>query len=656
MTLKAWKTALTVTVLTLLSACGGSGSGGSSGPLSLSGSVLDGPVVDADLILTDAKGKVLLEVKSDSLANYQLDLEPKTRLPVLITARGGTDLVTGRRLDFDLLGAAVSRGSHNVNISPLTTLAVRAAQCTDRGLNKRSLSQAWDRIHERLSMGLDANLVADPMGQRMDQTNAEALVLANEALGEAVRRTALALLNAGLAVDVNNILKHMGCELMHGDTTPDDSPIDQRLVTAFRAAELAVRLETLAGRLEVDGQPATTRMNDAIRTVMPEFSSPSVGDVPANLAAAEQTMALLNLFKNVAANDDLRAFARGIATTPIEELAGKLDGDLNTRLQNDLSSLMASVALTDESEVIALMARAEAQENSPPPSVSLSADTQAVEIGDSVTLSWAVAEAELCVALDGWSGEQAFQGFSTVGPLQQSTEFTLRCAGDNELTEKSVFIQVGPTPESAPTPVTQPYPIFGGVTMPLPGTEPTPEPAPAPAPQPAPAPAPQPAPAPSVSLNSADAVVPLGGSTQLSWQSANASNCTAGSGWSGSRPTSGNANVGPINRSTTFRLTCDGAGGSAVAMISVQVNASVTLSWQPPAQNVDGTPLTDLAGYRIYYGQQPRNYTESFPINGTSRSDYSLTLSSGDYYFAMTAIDADGNESGYSNEVLKTVL
>ena len=91
-------------------------------------------------------------------------------------------------------------------------------------------------------------------------------------------------------------------------------------------------------------------------------------------------------------------------------------------------------------------------------------------------------------------------------------------------------------------------------------------------------------------------------------------------------------------------------------MISVRINGSVTLSWQPPEQNVDGTPLTDLAGYRIHYGQQSRNYTESIPINGTARSDYSLTLSSGDYYFAMTAIDADGNESGYSNEVLKTVL
>ena len=266
---------------------------------------------------------------------------------------------------------------------------------------------------------------------------------------------------------------------MHGDTTPDDSPIDQRLVTTFRAAELAVRLETLAGRLEVDGQPATTRMNDAIRTVMPEFSSPSVGDVPANLAAAEQTMALLNLFKNVAANDDLAAFARGIATTPIEELASGWTATLNTRLQNDLTSLMTSVALTDESEVIALMARAEAQEDSPPPTVSLSANTNGVEVGDSVTLSWAAAEAELCVALDGWSGDRDFQGFSTVGPLQQSTEFTLRCAGDNELTEKSVFIQVGPVPEAAPEP------------MPIPGTNPSPVPrpgagtTPAPMPQPA---------------------------------------------------------------------------------------------------------------------------------------------------------------------------
>jgi hypothetical protein len=638
----------------VLSACGGGGGGSSSGPLALSGSVFDGPVVGADLVLSDAKGNVLSEVNSDNLANYQLNLNTKTPLPVIITARGGTDLVTGRGLDFDLVGAAVRSGPSTVNISPLTTLAVRAAQCSAAGLDEVSLLLAWERIHAHLGMGLDASLVPDPMTQTVDESNVEALVLANEGLGEVVRRTVLALLNAGVAMDVNSILQQMGCDLMNRSHTPDGTVVDDRLITAFRAAELAVRLETLAGRLDVDGQPATTRMNDSIRAIMPEFSAPSVADVPANLAAAEQTLNLVSLFKDVAANQRLTDMTRSIAVTPLEELPAVIDEALDTRLHNDLRGLTTQVSLIDETEVAALVTKGEEQQNSPPPSLALSADTKTVEIGDSVTLSWASAQADVCVALGGWSGELDFQGITTVGPLEESTEFTLRCASASELTEKSVFIQVGPVPQAEPAPFPQPDPNVG--------TAPSPAPAPGtgsatdPTPQPAPAPGSQTAPAPSVNLSAADAIVPSGGSTRLNWQSTNATSCTAAGGWSGTRSTSGNANVGPLSRATTFRISCDGAGGSAVAMISVRVNGTVTLNWQPPAQNVDGTPLTDLAGYRIYYGQRSRNYTDSVPINGTTRSSYSLNLSSGDYYFAMTAIDADGNESGYSNEVLKTVL
>ncbi|HEX7034414.1 MAG TPA: fibronectin type III domain-containing protein [Pseudomonadales bacterium] len=79
------------------------------------------------------------------------------------------------------------------------------------------------------------------------------------------------------------------------------------------------------------------------------------------------------------------------------------------------------------------------------------------------------------------------------------------------------------------------------------------------------------------------------------------------------------------------------------------------MSWQAPTHNTDGTPLTDLAGYRIYYGLTGRNYTDQLPVSAASATSYSLSLPSGDYYFAMTAADADGVESDYSNEVVRTV-
>jgi hypothetical protein len=33
---------------------------------------------------------------------------------------------------------------------------------------------------------------------------------------------------------------------------------------------------------------------------------------------------------------------------------------------------------------------------------------------------------------------------------------------------------------------------------------------------------------------------------------------------------------------------------------------TVLLTWEAPSLNSDGTPLTDIAGYRLYYGQASR--------------------------------------------------
>jgi len=146
-----------------------------------------------------------------------------------------------------------------------------------------------------------------------------------------------------------------------------------------------------------------------------------------------------------------------------------------------------------------------------------------------------------------------------------------------------------------------------------------------------------------------------GGSAMLHWTASDASACTASGGWAGTRPTAGMETVGPLQSSTTFTLSCTGAGGTDVAMISVAVNGSVALRWQPPTQLVDGTPLSGLSGYRIYYGTAAGSYLAYEEIGPEAGSEYSLQLPSGEYYIAMTAIGLDGAESAYSNEVHKIV-
>jgi len=66
--------------------------------------------------------------------------------------------------------------------------------------------------------------------------------------------------------------------------------------------------------------------------------------------------------------------------------------------------------------------------------------------------------------------------------------------------------------------------------------------------------------------------------------------------------------------------------------------------------NTNGTTLTDLAGYRIYYGTSAGNLSQVIQLPGTALTTYVISnLSSATWYFGMTAYDSAGLESALSN-------
>ena len=81
-----------------------------------------------------------------------------------------------------------------------------------------------------------------------------------------------------------------------------------------------------------------------------------------------------------------------------------------------------------------------------------------------------------------------------------------------------------------------------------------------------------------------------------------------------------------------------------VIIASSAYAAQVTLSWNPNTES-------DLAGYRIHYGTARGSY--SAPIDVRNVTVYTLIGLAPEqtYYFAATAYDSSGSESGYSNEV-----
>lgn len=73
--------------------------------------------------------------------------------------------------------------------------------------------------------------------------------------------------------------------------------------------------------------------------------------------------------------------------------------------------------------------------------------------------------------------------------------------------------------------------------------------------------------------------------------------------------------------------------------------AQVKLSWNPNSES-------DLAGYKVYWGTASGSYSKSVDVdNETSYTTITGLSHEVEYFFAVTAYDLTGNESGYSNEV-----
>jgi hypothetical protein len=98
----------------------------------------------------------------------------------------------------------------------------------------------------------------------------------------------------------------------------------------------------------------------------------------------------------------------------------------------------------------------------------------------------------------------------------------------------------------------------------------------------------------------------------------------------------------------TFSITVTAAGGTATG--------SATLRWTPPTLNEDGTPIENLAGYRVYYGTSTGNLNQVLNIAGAGVTSAVIqNLTPATWYFALKAYNAANVESSFSNIASKTI-
>lgn len=251
------------------------------------------------------------------------------------------------------------------------------------------------------------------------------------------------------------------------------------------------------------------------------------------------------------------------------------------------------------------VAQADAPPDNPSPSLSFSASASSVTSGGSVTLSWQSTNTTSCQASGGWSGSRSTTGQETIGPLQQAQSFSLSCSGAGGGTLREVQVNVADNSEIA------------------------------------------------LNLSSDVDAVLINDTVQLTWSSTNADSCEASGNWSGQVDMNGTFTSAPLTDNALFQLTCFAQGQSAVSQLGISV-VDNTVRWAAPTENVDGTPLTDLTGFAVYWGNGSGNYNSSTNLGAGAR-EWTLDVAPGTYYLSVTAINSQAEESGYSNEIVKVI-
>ncbi|MEQ1800508.1 MAG: hypothetical protein ABL989_01180 [Gammaproteobacteria bacterium] len=267
------------------------------------------------------------------------------------------------------------------------------------------------------------------------------------------------------------------------------------------------------------------------------------------------------------------------------------------------------------------------EQSSAPVTVSISASPRNVNVGEASTLSWSASNANTCTALGGWTGARGTSGSASVGPLSVSTLFELECRNAaGSVGRGSIEVSVGgstPTnsaPSISGTPRTS---VAVGSTY-------------------------------TFNPSSSD---PDGDQVTYSIQNKpNWADFSTSTGALTGAPTL--ADVGTVSGiviSVSDGQASRSLAGFALTVVS-QGSYGGTLGWQPPTSDGDGDELNDLAGFRIYYGNQSRAYTQSINVNNPGVSSYYIDgLVAGTYYFAVSSYDFSGNESAPSGEV-KAIL
>lgn len=118
--------------------------------------------------------------------------------------------------------------------------------------------------------------------------------------------------------------------------------------------------------------------------------------------------------------------------------------------------------------------------------------------------------------------------------------------------------------------------------------------------------------------------------------SAPASACTASGDWTGTKAAQGSETLAAVTTTKAYTLQCSWPGSD-----------SFTVSWVPPTKNTDGSTLTDLKGYKVYYStsQAMSNNQRIDVVSPASNVVIGPGLAPATYWVVVSAYNVAGVES-----------
>jgi hypothetical protein len=203
------------------------------------------------------------------------------------------------------------------------------------------------------------------------------------------------------------------------------------------------------------------------------------------------------------------------------------------------------------------------------PTATLTLDKAAVNSGEQATLTWTSTNATSCAASGGWTGSLATSGSQSTGALTAATDFTVTCAGN------------------------------GGTSAPVTTTVHM---------------------IPTATLTADPTQVAPGTTSTLTWNSTNASSCTASGGWTGTLPTSGSQATSALNADAVFSLTCSGDGGNSQAVtagVSIVTAPTATLTANPTVVAPGGTSVLTWKSINTTTCTASGGWTGTLAVTGT---------------------------------------